>query len=1015
MKRNTQYATRNTLFSLLLALVLIGVVLMAHQAQAQEPEPQGIQSSQALVGTGFTYQGRLIQNGNPVSDTCDFQFGLYDAAGDGNPVGGAQAKPGVPVSDGYFTVNNLDFGNSAFNGDARWLEIAVDCGDGATTLSPRVSLDGTPYAFYALQAPWSGLANRPAGLDDGDDDTTYTAGAGLALVGSEFSVVTSTVQQRVDETCPAGSSIRVIHADGMVECEADDVGSGGGGGDITAVYAGAGLGGGGESGNVTLTADFAGTGSADTVARSDHDHDARYYTETELQTSGSANVHWNNLTNRPAGLDDGDDDTTYTPGTGLLLEGDQFRLAPSYRLPQACSDGDIAEWDSTNSEWDCGKDDSGGGGVHNHWGETWSGSGMGLGLNSSGGGAALSVSSADQDGLLVVSAGDDGLEVASASYGVYVNSVSQDAFKVNTASDDGIDIYDAGSAPTHTRPLDFHGFETQDGIDIAGASGYGLWVGYAGYDGLYVRQAGEDGLQIDYPAWDGVHVRAPGGDGFYVEMPTDDGLQIGYELWGGYTGAGDDGIEIWDAGSVATHTMPSDVELGNTHDGIDIAGVQDFGLWVGYAGRDGVHIEASGEYGLRVNDAARAGAYVYRAREDGFAVTMADDDGLSIYDAGNAPTHTTPTDFYSSDTHNGIEIAGAKNHGLWIGYTGWTGIHVDRTASDGVTIMSAGGSGIDVEYVDGTGVFVRDAGGSGFAVYEAGNDGLYVLSADDDGIEIYDAGNAATNTQPEDVWPYEDTHDGIDVVGAKHYGLWVGYSGYSGVYINETPSHGIVVNSAGDDGTGDGLSVFSAEGRGVYANTAQTDHEWGVQTPDKMYAEEGFVSGGSLMFVAQNGGNRNLETGDVVAVSGMGTAFTGGDTPVPMVQKVDSANSTAVIGVVYRRFVAEEKVEEIRRNGTVEQRANLRTNSADGPVAPGDYMLIVVMGPAQVKVDGSQRSVNPGDLLTASANGGQAMRAESIKAGGVEFYPPGAVIGKAMEPLDALRNNGIIWVMVTLR
>jgi hypothetical protein len=68
------------------------------------------------------------------------------------------------------------------------------------------------------------------------------------------------------------------------------------------------------------------------------DHDVRYYTETELASSGGGGaVHWDNLTLVPAGLDDGDDDTTYTAGPGLVLIGSEFRssVADSVLTPSA--------------------------------------------------------------------------------------------------------------------------------------------------------------------------------------------------------------------------------------------------------------------------------------------------------------------------------------------------------------------------------------------------------------------------------------------------------------------------------------------------------------------------------------------------------------------------------------------------------------------------------------------------------------------------------------------------------
>ena len=120
------------------ALILSAVLFAAVIAEA------------APVGTGFTYQGRLIDANVAADGEYDLQFGLYDSNSDGNQVGGDIEVNDVDVIDGYFTVE-LDFGG-VFDGEARWLEIGVREGDSSgdfTLLSPRQELTATPYAQEA--------------------------------------------------------------------------------------------------------------------------------------------------------------------------------------------------------------------------------------------------------------------------------------------------------------------------------------------------------------------------------------------------------------------------------------------------------------------------------------------------------------------------------------------------------------------------------------------------------------------------------------------------------------------------------------------------------------------------------------------------------------------------------------------------------------------------------------------------------------------------------------------------
>ena len=111
-----------------------------------------LQAHAADIGTAFTYQGNLENGSGPVTDTCDFRFGLWDAAAGGNQQGvSPQTKIGVGVTAGVFTVSDLDFGAGAIDGAARWLEIEVQCPPdvGFTLLLPRVELTPAPHAIRA--------------------------------------------------------------------------------------------------------------------------------------------------------------------------------------------------------------------------------------------------------------------------------------------------------------------------------------------------------------------------------------------------------------------------------------------------------------------------------------------------------------------------------------------------------------------------------------------------------------------------------------------------------------------------------------------------------------------------------------------------------------------------------------------------------------------------------------------------------------------------------------------------
>ena len=128
------------------------------------------------AGSAFTYQGYLSDAAAPADGMYDFEFKLSSDAYTVVQVESTRVAEDVEVDEGKFAVE-LDFGGAAFNGDARWLQIAIRPYDSTepldfVTLSPMQELTPAPYAVYAASTggvSWSDMTDVPSGFADGID------------------------------------------------------------------------------------------------------------------------------------------------------------------------------------------------------------------------------------------------------------------------------------------------------------------------------------------------------------------------------------------------------------------------------------------------------------------------------------------------------------------------------------------------------------------------------------------------------------------------------------------------------------------------------------------------------------------------------------------------------------------------------------------------------------------------------------------------------------------------------
>jgi hypothetical protein len=464
--------------------LILAMLLMPAPGVTRAQGPDGGVTAQAALGSAFTYQGYLAYDDEPVDGAaqCDAQFGLWDTGAGGAQLGTTQTVSDIDFNHGYFTVTlneSGQFGAQAFDGQARWLEIAVRCpaGSGDYTTLGRQALTAAPYALHS----------RSTGALQG-----YTVGATAPTAG------------------------QVLKWDGTQWLPATD--EAGAGGDITEVDAGEGLSGGGVTGPVTLTVAFAGSGSAGTAARSDHDHDGVYSlighmhsgaditspvqeavtatwatTATYAASASDANTldgqHASVFQQRVAGScgagsairqvnADGtvtcetDDNTTYAAGNQLSLSGNTFNVVDG---SGSGLDADLLDGQHASAF---------AGAAHTHWGQSWSGSGTGLTLSGgttglSGSGSTYGVSGSGNTGV-VGAGGSTGVSGSGSTYGVYGSGGTNGVY--GSGSTNG--VYGNGSTGVYgTGNTGVVGSGGGTGVSGSGST-YGVYGGGGTY-GVY--------------------------------------------------------------------------------------------------------------------------------------------------------------------------------------------------------------------------------------------------------------------------------------------------------------------------------------------------------------------------------------------------------------------------------------------------------------------------------------------------------------------------------------------------
>lgn len=230
---------------------------------------------------------------------------------------------------------------------------------------------------------------------------------------------------------------------------------------------------------------------------------------------------------------------------------------------------------------------------------------------------------------------------------------------------------------------------------------------------------------------------------------------------------------------------------------------------------------------------------------------------------------------------------------------------------------------------------------------------------------------------------------GAVITGTDGSGLSVSASGTTGgddgVRGEHASGDGVVGFSDGPDGLDNGVIGFTDGGYGVYGFSNAAGQYAGYFAGP---VHVGSCIGCTLSYVARNTSDSTLRVGDVVQVAGVEPQVAGEQQPV--IRVTAAGSSKQVLGVVAGRTTM-----TLVEPGADDARPGPHYGPTGGAAKPGDYLVVVVQGMAQVRTDPAH-TLQVGDRIGLSADG----TAEAVDA---------AAFGMVLEGADA---DGLAWILV---